>query len=497
MQDNTGNASIHLQNAQQSKIEQLIAQLRQQFAEYDMLMESTGVCIVKVRMEDGFPVEWCNEAAYRTIGYTKEEYEAQFGYDLRSYFRGREEPFSVLMKESAAALQKGKKYFQTLVKLPSREGFFWAQSTGTFTDFDPHTGKPSCIYGVFTDVTSVVEARERLARTDLENTRLVSILDNIPVGVSVWTIEKGTPTSITVNRYLAEYLGIAGGTTIIHDLEQILAYVHKDEREKCRDVLIDFLHSGSKLDVNCRLRRGGMNKFSWVRIEGRAVSQAENIVTAYLTYTDISALKETEKTLQEAVISAKLIVWEYDIPSHTIYLADNETTNEVCLRFGIGHVVTGVPGSLAAFIDAQSMPALLEMYRKVEAGENASCEVWYKRKAGLEPRCERMSCTVDCDEQGRAIRAYAIGLNITAEKNVEERYIRERSFLRDNRDFNLISKGHFNLTQNKVLEYPMQAEKTPGRNYFDTNPGMTYDEAAEAFFRMPCPKEDLCPDRYR
>ena len=51
-----------------------------------MLMESTGVCIVKVRLADGFPVVWCNESVCRTTGYTKEAYEAQFGYDLRVFF---------------------------------------------------------------------------------------------------------------------------------------------------------------------------------------------------------------------------------------------------------------------------------------------------------------------------------------------------------------------------------------------------------------------------
>ena len=89
------------------KIEQLNAWLRQQFAEYDMLMEATGVCIVKVHRDDGFTVEWCNEAAFRAIGYTRNEYEAQFGYDVRSYFRGREKLCRPLIAAEEAALQAG------------------------------------------------------------------------------------------------------------------------------------------------------------------------------------------------------------------------------------------------------------------------------------------------------------------------------------------------------------------------------------------------------
>ena len=48
MNDNNDGASAQLHQIQQRRIEQLNAQLRKQFAEYDMLMESTGVCIVKV-----------------------------------------------------------------------------------------------------------------------------------------------------------------------------------------------------------------------------------------------------------------------------------------------------------------------------------------------------------------------------------------------------------------------------------------------------------------
>jgi PAS domain-containing protein len=489
MNDNNDGASAQLHQIQQRRIEQLNAQLRKQFAEYDMLMESTGVCIVKVKLEPGLPVEWCNEVAYRAIGYTKEEYEAQFGKDLHSYFRGNEEVLAELVKKADAALLEHRPRFQALVRFPSREGFFWAQYTGTFTDYD-QTGRPSCVYGVFTDVTHIVEAREKLARADMENARLAAILDNIPVRRQHLRHRKGRrhlhhdqPPS----RFAARHRWRQDD---VSSLEQLLSYVHAEDRDWCRKALNDFLRGKTRLDVICRLRRAEPNSFSWMHVEGRIVKQSEDSAIAYLTYTDITALKETEKSLREAVFAAKLSVWEYDIPTHTIYVPDNEAGSEDCRKYNIPQVITDVPQSLAALIDERSMPDLLEMYRKVEAGENASCDMWYKREPGLEPRCERVSYTVEKDEQGRPSRAYAMGVNITAEKNAEEQYSRERSFLQDNRDFNLISKGHYNLTQNKVLEYTMQADKTPGGNYFGTHSNVTYDEAAAALFRMPCSEED-------
>lgn len=361
MNETEGTSAQRNDTEQQREIIQLNARLRQQFAEYDMLMESTGVCIVKVQMADGFPLEWCNEAAYRTLGFTREEYEAQFGYDVQSYFRGREDSFRPLVEAADAALQSGAPRFQVLVRLPSRTGGFWAQCSGTFTDFDAQTGKPSCVYGVFTDVTSVVETREKLDEAGRENARLIAILDNIPAGVSVCTIEHGAPASITINRHLAQHLGISSGEFVIQNLEQVLFYVHAADRAACRKQLEQFLSGKTRFDAICRLRRGNTGTFSWAHIEGRTAAQTNGIKTAFLTYTDISALKEAETALREAVVSAKLIVWEYDIPPHTIHMADNETTNEECRRFGFRHVIPNVPQSLAELVDEKSMPALLEM----------------------------------------------------------------------------------------------------------------------------------------
>jgi hypothetical protein len=57
MNEIEGTSAQRNDTEQQREIIQLNARLRQQFAEYDMLMESTGVCIVKVQMADGFPLE--------------------------------------------------------------------------------------------------------------------------------------------------------------------------------------------------------------------------------------------------------------------------------------------------------------------------------------------------------------------------------------------------------------------------------------------------------
>jgi len=470
-------------NVQQNKIDQLNEELRREVAEYDMLMESTEVCIIKMKMEEGLPVIWCNESTYRTVGYTKEEYQAEFGYDLRSYFSGREASLNMINKALKNALDNGKRRWQVLLQLPKRRGNFWAQCSGTFTDYNSDTGRPTSIYGVFTDVTSVVETQEKLVLADRENDWLNSVLDNIPAGVCVCSLQNDVPISIMLNQYLADKIGVSSGQHEIIDENLILEFIHEDDRDICRTALMVLLEKKDKMDMVCRVRLKDTDCFFWARIEGLLAKPKDNAAIAYLTCTDISELKETERTLQRAVVAAKLLVWEYDIEKHTVYLADNEIVDRYCDKYQLGHVITNVPESVAEFVDEKSRTTLFEMRKEIEAGESASHEICFKRTSRWEPRCERISYTVERDMHGRPNRAYAISADITQEKAIEEQYERERNYLHNNRDNNLVAKGHYNLTQNKILEYSLQNEKTIGVDYFSISAEVPYDEGLKNFLK--------------
>ena len=145
-------------------------ELRQDIGEYDMLMDSAGVCIAKIRLTRGYPLEWCNEAMVRTIGYTKEAYEARFGQELAAFFQGYEREYAVLEAEMRTALAARRRRFDMLLRIPTRTGFIWAQGGGTFTDYGADR-RPTAVYGVFTDITALVEAREKLAAAKLEADR--------------------------------------------------------------------------------------------------------------------------------------------------------------------------------------------------------------------------------------------------------------------------------------------------------------------------------------
>jgi signal transduction histidine kinase/PAS domain-containing protein/BarA-like signal transduction histidine kinase len=468
-----------------SPIARLNAELRREVAEYDMLMESTGVCIVKLSLARGYPFEWCNEATFRTFGYSREEYEAAFGYDLASYFVGREALLEPLRGAIESALSQGEPRFSTLLSLPTKDGAVWVQGGGTFTDPDPATARPARVYCVFADVTPTMEMQRRLAAADQENARLVGLLDNIPAGVCACFVEGGEPTRAFVNNYLSSMLGIESGQVGIEGRDALLDHVHPGEREEASVALERLFRRGD--DVSCvfRIEREGTGRFAWTSLEGRLVRAPDGSSVAYISFADVSEMKSAEERLREsrrayrnAVRAVGLIMWDYDIPNRRIVMSDDEVTQAERAEFGWDRTIEDVPASLVGLIADDDVEPFLSMFRQVQAGHDATCDVWYRDRAGQEPRCERITYTVVADGEGVPAHAYGIGQNITAEKKVEERYEHEMDVLRQSTTEDMISKGHCNLTRNAIIGYELLGESP-----YSAFEGQPYDEALAGFLQ--------------
>ena len=198
-----------------------------------------------------------------------------------------------------------------------------------------------------------------------------------------------------------------------------------------------------------------------------------------------AAERDIKQMHESAIKTAKLVVWEYDIANHRVIMSDEEVTKNDYVKFKISKIIENVPQSLAEYIDPASLPKFIAMYDDVERGLDSSCTVWYKFLPEQEERCERITYTVIKDEKtGRPIKAYGIGLNVTAEEKVRERYKQEIKAMNECNDNNLIAKGRYNLTKNRIIEY-MTVSDT-----YCALPGTTYENAYNAFVSMPYRESD-------
>ena len=203
---------------------------------------------------------------------------------------------------------------------------------------------------------------------------------------------------------------------------------------------------------------GGDGAPHWLGIHFRFAYLRDGVPYFYASFTNLDELKAAEQSLSEsrriyeaAVEESNLVVWEYDIPNHRIIMAENEFTRYDYRKFGLPKITENAPQSLLPYIDDAYEETFLEMYRRIDAGApRASCEVWYKLKPGTEPRCEHISYTTVFDGDGRPVKAYGIGRNITRQKLAQEDYDRMREQLTGNLT-DVVGSFQLNLSQNKYL----------------------------------------------
>ena len=317
-----------------------------------------------------------------------------------------------------------------------------------------------------------------------ENTRLTQILDNVPSGIAVFRMDSGGALkSVSINRHMAQSMDLPGGSSELSAPEKLFSYIHPGDWAQCEDAFAEFLKTGSPLEGAVRLRKDGTGEYLWAHIEGNLVRHPDGSAAAYVAYVNVDAMKQTEIDLinsrriyENAVRAAQLILWEYDIPNRRITFSQDKITQAECEKFHIPPVLENIPESLSPWFERRDFPAILAMYRQVNAGKDACCDTWYRFRPGQEPRCERISYTVIRGADGTPALAYGLGRNITAERKLQERYLREMDYLKQNSDYNLIAKGHDSLTQNRVLEYTPLNDKA-----YRFVPNRTYDEACAAF----------------
>jgi len=488
---------VTIETEQQAEIRHLNTELEEQLRDLDLLMSISEVCIIKIRLAD-FTLLAYNDAMCRMIGCTTEEYKNRYHGDMAAFFAGEyRKELEGLRRAAAEAIEQKKSRFTLNLRLPAARGPVWVGGTASFADLDPDTKQPRAIYAVYRDITDIIEAQKKLELAEIEMqkaailedqlSKLRGMIDGVPAGIGALRITDGVPApEMQLNRYFTERFGIAAEKNSVVDLNAFLNALHPDDRERMNRDYHEFLCVKTLTTRQYRFRavRGS---YVWISVKGTAARLSEHTEIAYFTYTNIDDLKIAEAKLRESrrfyrevVQAAKLSTWEYDIRDHTIRMSEDPHTKSVSSILELPHFIRDVPNSLAAMISEEDRPVFLEMYRKVEQGQNASCEVWYQPENGREPRCERITYIPVSRPDGVPERAIGFSQNITADRKVEERYQRELGFLRQSDENNLGAKGHYNLTKNTVLEYT-----TKNDSFFRIRPGVSYDEAFRAFLSVP------------
>ena len=304
------------------------------------------------------------------------------------------------------------------------------------------------------DITAIKNIQQSI---EADRNNLNDILGNVPGGVVVFS-EKDDVIQL-------EYTN-AGFYDAHHGSREYWMSKGSDPRKWLIDTdrqsfseEFNMVRCGDKAEGSSTYRIIGTDGIKhWVNILFRKAYEHEGIQHYYASFVDMDDKIEAENARTEArmmyeaaVEDAQLVVWEYDIINHRVIMAENEFTEYDYRKFGLPKYIENAPQSLVPYIDDEYVDMFLDMYNKIDAGEPAaSCEVWYKLRPGTEPRCEKISYTNVFDDEGKPIKAYGIGQNITAVRQAQEGYYRLREKLTENLE-NVVGSFQLNLSKNKYI----------------------------------------------
>ena len=327
---------------------------------------------------------------------------------------------------------------------------------------------------------------ENTIRLRHHSDELEAIVNNIPVGVSMIRVRNGRPVSKLVNPLLCDLYGISPEQAA--DADQIaMDRIREPYRSEVREKMRLLLTPGTTVRMELPYLLTAGEEPRWYQMDARSVAFGDELLY-FSCLSDITAEKAAERELQKsqrryqlAVDGAGLGVWEYDVARHRITSPSGSFR-----KFGIPDVLENVPQSVFPLLREEDRPRLVEMYRRIEAGEPRVEDYFRMKWRGDIPlRCEHVIYSVVKDAEGKPTVAYGIGMDATAQKNAEERYERELAALRSTEAVNLIAKGRHNLSRNRVIEYAPISQKA-----LEIPTSLTYDDACAAFARMPVGEEE-------
>lgn len=288
---------------------------------------------------------------------------------------------------------------------------------------------------------------------------------NVPAGICVYRLSHDCQDYqlIQANPAVLEMLNLTeadidGGR---HMDSAIRACLHPRDAWQVSCAIKKMREGTPAVTCSCRFYPKGGQNFIWLQAKVKYVQHDADTALVYMTLNDINAEKRNEQALAEsqrayhAVASAAgLVVWHYDIINGVMELLDNNVARYVQQEYSLPRRLAGAPESFERHLAAESLADFRRMNQAVQSGRSATCDVKFRPSAGKPPHWERLIYTLPLSGTDAVpTEAYGVGMNITAEKIRQQQYDRELQMLHTANNTNLLSKSHFDLTENKLLDY--------------------------------------------
>jgi len=313
-------------------------------------------------------------------------------------------------------------------------------------------GKIIGLVGSFEDVTEEYGQRKRAER-------LQEMINNVPTGISIYRKEKGEFRCIAANQYLLNFYQNTHAEISGRSFMDIFPSMEPEDRDRFLKDRERFLREKTALDGSYRVRRKDESRAYWIRILGNYAETPEETMI-YVTHTDVTDLKLAEKNAAQnremyadAVNAARLIVWHYVIPEHRVLILASAESAAAAERYGLPLLNENVPEFYRQFLDENNYDKVAALYQAADRGEASGCDIRLVSKNDNIHYAHLGFSTFEYDDDGKPVSAFGVGFSISGQKRQEELYRRELERLNEQSGSEIIAKGQYDLSGNRVVSY--------------------------------------------
>lgn len=389
-------------------------------------------------------MKFLNDGFYQMIGTTREKRTCFFGTGTINSVHPDDR--NGLMEEIKASIMENRFFEYRFRNLSGNNIYMWI---GIRASHKPQNENTERFYASFYDADYLVSEANRLEKY---SRNLDLILGNIPGGVAVFAennskikLEYTNAGFYELHHGSAEYWR----SKSTNPVDWLVAEDRHLFWEEFNKVI-----SGEK-NLGSAVYRvlGEDGKIHWVCNQFCVAYQRDKIKYYYGSFTDMDKQIAAEQELMrdkqmydDATMSSKLLIWMYDINTHSVDMMQSGYTELVCEKYGIPRHIENVTNTLKPFIHKDDVDKFLEAYRLIDNGEeSAKCEFRFQLPKQEIIQYEKMLLRRITDKEGRLLTVYCSGQNITEQKLVEEKFKKTYEQIANPNSY---GSFHLNLTKN-------------------------------------------------
>lgn len=233
-----------------------------------------------------------SENMLRILGYTREEFQEK--YQNRFRFMVYKEDREQTLQSIEDQIAENGQYDMVDYRIEKRDGtLLWVHDEGHYAV--DRNGR-AWFYVTINDITGSVAERQRLQRENLE---LTSVINAVPVGLSVYRVMQGGFSLIAANEAACRTFMLSQEEMRNGTRELFASRIHPDDLEDLTKTMRELVKTGRHKSRPFRYAGRGRN-WKWLCIDVKTVELSDGSKLIYNVLSDLSAERHAEEKLKKS-----------------------------------------------------------------------------------------------------------------------------------------------------------------------------------------------------